>query len=216
MKPIFYGIKNQDKVEIYAEKVKNLGLKGSQAELVTRQGSIEIEVLIPGRHNLYNALAAAGVGLVLGMDLEEIQHGIHQARTIGGRSNLLEAHGMVIIDDCYNANPTSMRASIDLLRQGTGRTVAVLGDMGELGADEKQLHYEVGAYAAQSKIDALFCTGNLSKEMANGAKGCEVHYFATKEEMLPALLDYLKEGDTVLVKASHFMDFAKVVERIAT
>lgn len=84
----------------------------------------------------------------LGLDVEQICAGIKKAQTIGGRTNLIHANDMLIIDDCYNANPVSMRASIDVLTQAKGRMIAVLGDMGELGADEKRLHYEVGAYAA--------------------------------------------------------------------
>lgn len=205
--------------DIYMDEVENLGLKGSRAHLHTPKGSIPVEIPIPGEHHLYNAMAAAGVGLTLGLTLEEIKTGMASAQTIGGRSNLIRANGMLIIDDCYNANPISVKAAIDLLKSGSRRTIAVLGDMGELGEREKQLHYEVGAYAARAEIDVLICVGTLSREMEQGAidagGNTQVFYFSTKEEMLPQLLDMVEEGDTILVKASHFMEFSKVVEKLS-
>ncbi len=239
--PLFYGLERtadgagQSLLSISMDKIENLGLKGTRAMLHTPAGDTQVEIPIPGSHNLYNAMAAAGAGLALGLTLSEIQQGIAAARTIGGRSNLIEAGGHLIIDDCYNANPMSMRASLDVLKHGLKRTIAVLGDMGELGQQEKQLHYEVGAYAAKAGIDMLFCVGTLSAEMAKGArdalrkkaavgsetakeqsktKDTQVFYYATKEEMLPNLLGMVQEGDTILVKASHFMDFSKVVEAL--
>lgn len=224
-KPVFYGMEQQafsmdgrEQHDIYMNELENLGLKGSRARLHTPQGEIQVEVPIPGQHNLYNAMAAAGVGLKLGLSLEEIRQGMAKVQTIGGRSNLIEAGGMMIIDDCYNANPVSMKASIDVLKNGLKRTIAVLGDMGELGMNEKQLHYEVGVYAAEKEVDVLICVGELSREMAQGAKAVgsrtQVFHYVTKEEMLPQLMKLVQEGDTILVKASHFMAFAEVVEKL--
>lgn len=205
--------------EIYMDQVENLGLKGSRAQLHTPKGMVEVEIPIPGAHNLYNAMAAAGVGLKLGLTLEELKEGIGKAQTIAGRSHLIEADGMVIIDDCYNANPMSMKASLDVLKAGHGRTIAVLGDMGELGEQERQLHYEVGAYAAKAGIDVLFCVGELSREMERGAVKAgglkHVFYAETRDIMLPKLLAFVKPGDTILVKASHFMEFPEVVRQLA-
>lgn len=215
IRPVFYGFQN---TEIYADKIENFGLKGTGVDIHTPEGVIRAHIPIPGQHNIFNAMAAAGVARCLGMELGEIKSGIEKAETIGGRTNLMEIGGLLLIDDCYNANPVSMRASLDVLSNGLARTVAVLGDMGELGENERQLHYEVGAYVAEKQIDALFCSGPLSKEMANGAcdanDWCEVFHFDAKEEMLEHLLKYLQEGDTVLVKASHFMDYPKVVEAV--
>ena len=220
IRPVFFGLGGQGKTgrQIYADEIENLGLKGIKAKIHTPEGSFLADIKAPGEHNVFNAMAATGVGLALGMGLEEIQSGIRHAQTIKGRTNLIEAGGILVIDDCYNANPVSMRAALEVLSHGFARTVAVLGDMGELGDDEKQLHYEVGEYAAEKQIDAIFCAGALSVETARGASDsndwCEVFYFETKEEMLPYLLEYLQEGDTVLVKASHFMDFPKIIEAI--
>lgn len=217
--PVFYAIEgeNQREIDITASGIENLGLKGMKAQLHTSKGELNVHIPIPGKHNIYNAMAATGVGMVLGLTQEEIKAGIESVETIGGRTNLLDINGMVVIDDCYNANPVSMRASIDVLKNGLDRKIAVLGDMGELGEKEKQLHYEVGQYVAESKIDTLFCAGTLSEEMAKGAEengNCQVYYFKTRDEMLSELLQYLKTGDTVLVKASHFMEYPKIVEAV--
>lgn len=220
------------KLSIFMDEVENLGLKGTRAKLHTPKGDITVEIPIPGSHNLYNAMAAAGVGLSLGLTLSEIREGIANAKTISGRTNLVKVGGVLIIDDCYNANPMSMRASLDVLKNALGRTIAVLGDMRELGEEEKRHHYEVGAYAVKAGVDILFCVGALSKEMERGAREAlarrenktvqaqredgtmQIYYYDTRDKMLPKLLAVVKAGDTVLVKASHFMDFARVVEAL--
>lgn len=222
VRPWFYGFPHEKEdggtqKEICADEIENLGLKGVKAQIHTPQGAIKVHIPLPGEHNLYNAMAAAGVGLFLGMGLAQIKAGIEHTETIGGRSNLMEIGKMLVIDDCYNANPVSMRASLDVLSYGLGRTVAVLGDMGELGENEKHLHYGVGAYAAEKKIDAIFCAGTLSQELARGARAAgagQVFSYDGREEMTARLLAYLRDGDTVLVKASHFMDYPQVVDAI--
>lgn len=221
-KPVhFYGVGEQSDFgitkSIYATDIQNHGLKGMQAQIHTPQGVFETQIPIPGEHNVYNALAATAVGLQLGLSLAEIAQGIASVQTIAGRANLLHVKEMTVIDDCYNANPVSMKASIDVLAHTPGRRIAVLGDMGELGADEKELHKGVGEAVAQSGIDALFCTGTLAAEYADAAAAnpaCDVHYEKTRDGLIAALLGYVKPGDTILVKASHFMEFPKVVEAL--
>ena len=150
-KPVFYGIKGRNLCEtsVCADAVTEHGLEGMTAEFHTPQGDMEVFIPIPGEHNVYNALAATCVAEQLGLSMDEIKCGIA---------------------DCYNANPVSMKASLDVLSKAGGRKIAVLGDMGELGEDEKQLHYEVGIYAGTLPIDLLFCVGTLSGKLAEGAK----------------------------------------------
>ncbi len=230
---VFYGIGKEPKTDengmpmaeksIYATDVRNLGFEGMKADIHTPQGVFAAGITIPGEHNVYNALAATAVGLELGLTLDEMKKGILEAKTIAGRTNLIKVHGMEVIDDCYNANPVSMEAALDVLSHAKGRTIAVLGDMGELGENEKELHYGVGRCVAEKKIHTLFCAGNLAREYKAGAEnrwnkeeetGCETYYFEERDDMIKALRSYVQEGDSILVKASHFMDFPKVVEAL--
>ena len=203
---------------VYATDVVNLGFEGMKATIHTSKGEMKVHISIPGEHNVYNALAATAVGLELDLSLEEIKKGIEEAKTIAGRTNLVKSNGMNIIDDCYNANPVSMAAALDVLSHATGRTIAVLGDMGELGENEKALHFGVGECVGEKKIHTLFCAGELAAEYKKGAQSvnpeCDIHYFKTRTEMEVALKSYVKAGDSILIKASHFMDFPKVVETL--
>ena len=154
----------------------------------------------------------------LGLTCEEMKRGIESVQTIGGRSNLIHKNGVTIIDDCYNANPVSMKASIDVLSKAPGRKIAVLGDMGELGAEEKQLHYMVGEHFAGKGIDALYCAGILSQEIAKAVRAnssaTEVHHYEDKADLIKDLVKEVQSGDTVLVKASHFMGFPEIVKKL--
>ena len=164
---------------------------------------------------VYNALAATAVATVMGLSDEEIAGGISSVEPVGGRSHVIHEDKVTIIDDCYNANPVSMKAAIDLLSMANTRKVAILGDMFELGSNEKALHEEVGTYAAYKKIDCIICVGNLCRHMYDGVKAVEsdsrAYYFEDRDIMLEHLGEILHTGDTVLVKASHGMHFEKIV-----
>lgn len=122
------------------------------------------------------------------------------------------------MDDCYNANPMSMKASLGVLADAAGRKVAILGDMGELGGEERQLHEEVGRFAAELDIPVFFCVGALCRCMAETIRqlgpGKQVITADTVDEALEALKGVIRAGDTVLVKASHAMHFEKIVEAL--
>lgn len=210
----FFGLSNQE----YSATDIVSQLTGVQAKLIGPKWESSVRIPIPGQHNVYNALAAMVAAEHLGMSREEILSGIEHVATIDGRNNFIQKNGITVIDDCYNANPVSMRASLEVLSHASGRTIAVLGDMGELGAEEASLHYQVGEAVAEFGIDVLFTAGELSKEMIRAVEvaDCttEVYGFDTKEEMMSQLKTIVKKGDTILVKASHFMDFPKVVEAL--
>ena len=171
---------------------------------------------IPGHHMVYNALAGALVGKELGLTDEEIKAGIESLVPVSGRNNLIETESLMIIDDCYNANPISMKASIDVLATADTRKVAILGDMFELGENEKELHREVGKYVAEKDIDLVICIGALSEYTAQGASysNSEVRYFETKADFLSVVQNFLKKNDTVLVKASNGMKFPEIVDTL--
>ena len=201
--------------DVFAENVENLGLDGLRCDISTPAGKFSAHIHIPGMHMVYNALAGTCVGLACGLTLDEIQEGIEGAQTISGRNNIIHTENYTIMDDCYNANPVSMKASLDVLATALGRKVAILGDMGELGADEASLHYTVGEHAAKKQIDLLLCVGTLSEEIVKGAKSVNpemnAYLFASKEELLAKLPELLADKDSILIKASHFMQFEKIV-----
>ncbi len=197
-----------------ADGIVTHGLSGTEAVLHFPGEDCTVTIPIPGAHNLYNACAAACVGDALGLTHAQIRAGIAAARTLNGREHVIEANGITILDDCYNASPDAMRASLDVLATAEGRRIAVLGDMLELGKQARELHREVGVYAAESGIDRVYCTGELARELADAAAtdGCEAMHFETKEELLRRLLTDIREGDIVLVKASHGMEFSFLVD----
>lgn len=213
-KPLFYG--TDKKFNLYGENVTSLGLKGTFFTVNFMNGkSYEIYVRIPGKHMVYNSMAAAVVGEVLGMQPEEIKKGIEKIRAVKGRNNVIETKHYTIIDDCYNANPVSIKAAIDVLSDAHGRKVAVLGDMFELGSEEIQMHMEVGEYAAKKKIDLLICIGELSENTFKAAKDKGISnalYYKTKEEFLDEAGKILNKSDNILIKASHGMEFSKLVD----
>jgi UDP-N-acetylmuramoyl-tripeptide--D-alanyl-D-alanine ligase len=172
---------------------------------------------------VYNALAGTAAGLVYGLTAEEIRRGIESYTPLSGRFKILKDGKYTVIDDCYNANPGSVKASLDVLSEALGRRVAILGDMGELGANEKLHHEEVGAYAAEKKIELICCVGARSSAMAQAAEkylalhpeaGGRVLYYPDLPQLLEALDGILEEKDTILVKASHSMEFGKIVSAL--
>ena len=215
-RPIYFGL--NEEFPLYADEIESKGLKGIACRIHTPKGTFSVVVPIPGHHMVYNALAGTAVGLAYGMELSEIQKGIESLQSLSGRFHIIENEKYTIVDDCYNANPVSMKASIDVLAAAPGRKIAVLGDMGELGENEQELHAMVGEHFEGKGIDALFAAGALSENLAQAVRKCsketEVHYFKTKDELMEELLPYVKSGDTVLVKASHFMGFTEVVGQL--
>ena len=225
---IHFGIagKDSEDLTVFADQVSPMGIKGIRAMFHTPAGNFQAMVPSPGEHSLMNALAATAAGLVYGLTTEEIQAGIASYQAISGRFHVIETENYTIIDDCYNANPVSMKASLSVLAYASGRSVAVLGDMGELGEHEMALHAEVGRFAAENGIDAIYCAGARMKHLADaarvegehiplsGGKRPEICHFEDKAALLEALPDLLKKGDTILVKASHFMGFEEIVKTL--
>lgn len=216
IRPIFFGIESGR--AIYADEIMPCGLKGISCRIHAGEDSFSVVVPIPGQHMVYNALAATAVGITMGLSLEQIKRGIEKLQSLGGRFHMIEKNGMVIIDDCYNANPVSMKASLDVLKDAKGRKVAILGDMFELGENEAELHAGVGVHAAKNAIDLLICVGSNSRYIAEAAfetGGCgEVLQVPTLDALLEVLPKLVQEGDSILVKASHGMHFEKVVARL--
>lgn len=216
IKPVFFGLESNR--EIFASEIESQGLRGSTCRIHTPKGEFRANIPLPGRHMIMNALAGTAVGLEMGLTLEEIQKGIGKVEALSGRFHMIEHKGMLIVDDCYNANPVAMKASLDVLKDAEGRKVAILGDMFELGENENELHAGVGTHASKNQIDLLICVGERCRHMAEAAfegGGCgEVISIPTLDALLETLPKLVQSGDTILVKASHAMHFEKVVERL--
>lgn len=225
--PIFFG--KGENCHVRAVNVENYGLDGSAA-CVDEKGLYEsgllsagqdknftakwqVRIHVPGEHMVMNAMAAVTVGSVLGMSAEEMSAGIAKTASVGGRSNIIRDEKLTVIDDCYNANPVSMKAAIELLETANTRKVAILGDMFELGEDEKKLHHEVGSFIIHKNIDAVICIGTLTEEIYLAAKkgSAQCYYFKTKQDMMSQADQLIRENDTVLIKASHGMEFNQLV-----
>jgi len=215
--PYFFGLDRDDvstEKTAVATHIQNHGLFGSDFKMTLFGQELPASVPLPGQHMVINALAAATVGKLLGMEEEDILKGIASVQATGGRSNIMKLADKTVIDDCYNANPVSMKAAIDLLMMAQGRKVVILGDMFELGTDELALHREVGMYAAMARLDGMTFIGNLSKEMYEGAMKLRAmpQYYPDKEAFFAAHKPKDFADATVLVKASHGMHFEEIVE----
>lgn len=213
-RPIFYGIETDR--DVMALKYESQGILGTNVEIKYYDKIINTLIPIPGFHMIYNAMAAICIGAHFGMSLDEIDRGIRNLKAIGGRNNIFVSNEITVIDDCYNANPMSMKASLNVLAQAKGRKVAILGDMFELGENTIALHKEVGYAAASNNIDLVIAIGSLAKNIADAAKekGCKTIYFENKEDFENNLFDYISKGDNVLIKASNGMKFKTIVEKL--
>lgn len=180
----------------------------------------EVQLGLRGMHNVSNACQAAAVGLALHLPLETIACALAASVPESGRQEVVEARGgFTIINDAYNANPDSMRASLATFSSLAvkGKRYAVLGDMGELGDFAPACHRGVGEYAAAKDIDLLICVGELSAHIAEGALAAgmsadRVCHVSAVPDVLRELDVLLEPGDAVLVKASHFMELTRIVE----
>ena len=198
--------------------VRTDGTEGVLCDITNPDGAFSAYIPAFGSHMVLGALPAAIAARLLGLTDEEIERGLLKYAPVGGRANIQETGYIRIINDCYNANPNSMAASLASLSEVEGRKVAILGDMKELGAASRDLHRSIGDLAGQYKIDSLICLGAeaefIYKGFIAGGYETEAWHFPMKEAMFSVLPRLIKEGDTVLVKASHSMGFDEVVEEL--
>lgn len=206
---------NEDN-DIYVSDIDERGLEGIAFTAVTASGELKALVRVPGRHMVLNAMAAAAVGLIYGMNLDSIAKGIDAYEPLSGRFSIKKGNGLTVIDDVYNASPTAMKSSIDALSLAQGRKVCILGDMLELGDSSRVKHLSVGRYASDKDIDLIIAVGRQAEAIAEGSSenGSETAYFEDQESLIEKIGYLIKEGDTVLVKASRGMHLEKTVERL--
>ncbi|WP_430459952.1 UDP-N-acetylmuramoyl-tripeptide--D-alanyl-D-alanine ligase [Thalassolituus sp. LLYu03] len=188
-------------------------LSGSRFVLAFKGQQWPAELPLPGVHNVRNALAVAAAAFALGMSGDEITSGLKKAVAVGGRLQWLDGvNGQRILNDAYNANPASVRAAIDVLKQAENSWL-VLGDMAELGADELALHASVGAYAREQGIKHLVATGNRCRQ-ATDAFGAGAHWFASREEVVRFLQQQTRDQDVLLIKGSRSAGMDEVVHAL--
>jgi len=174
---------------------------------------------VHGIHNVTNALAAAAVGTALTLSGSMIAQGLSRFRPAAMRSQIVTHHGVHIINDCYNANPASMKAALQLLAQWSParERIAVLGDMLELGPESGQLHQDVGQFLATQRLSRLIVCGTLGRDIAEGARrsgmaGSQIEEVVDAAAAADHLKRTVRQGDVVLVKASRGMKMEQVVQ----
>lgn len=176
--------------------------------------TVEITLQVPGRHNIYNALAAAAAATAAGISTSSIAEGLHSFRGVPGR--LQKKTGLnrsVLIDDTYNANPDSMQAALNVLAEMPGKKILIMGDMGELGADTATFHHRIGQQAASAGVDILLALGESSRQAVAGF-GRGAQHFADLDTLLEKAKSCLDEHVFILVKGSRFMQMERVIEQL--
>lgn len=204
--------------EVRITEIADHGVEGITCTVVTKKDTYPLAVPAPGAYMAYSASIAVAVGEELGLSRDEIISGVAAYAPAGSRMRVVRLpEERVILDDCYNANPQSVTAALEVLaKTECDRRVAVLGDMGELGDLTDQAHYNIGALAAMLGIDQVLAIGEKAAKIADGAaqSGGEVMRFDTKEEAVTVLKEQLGPGTAMLVKASHSMHFGELVEQL--
>lgn len=216
-KALTFGLEPSN--QVYADRIENMGLDGIRCRIHADGQEIDTAIPLPGMHMVYNAMAGASVGFALGLSPEQVKAGIEALKPLSGRSNILHTERYTLLDDCYNANPVSMCAMLDVLDFAITRKVAILGDMGELGAEEAAMHASVGEHLKNLHIDVVVTIGTLSEAIhlaaLRAAPQTECLHFADRDSFLAKAGDILKDGDSILVKASHSMEFGHIIDALS-
>jgi len=181
--------------------------------LIAPAGRTQIELRLAGMHNVLNATGAAAAAMTAGATLEQVRHGLAGMRAVAGRLQFKLARAAWIIDDSYNANPSSMHAAVDVLVSLTGRRWLVIGDMGELGDHAERSHVELGRYARAQGVDRLFATGPLSA-LAVEAFGAGAEWFADTVSLAAAIEPQLAADVRILIKGSRMNRLERVVDHL--
>ena len=215
---VLYGLHDFGEGIPHAEAIILDALGRPSFRLCSGEACEQVSLRLTGRHNVINALAAAAVGHYFGLSLGMIREGLEKLQPGTGwkRMEFQDAGGVVIINDTYNANPDSVRLALDLLGElpCTGRKIAVLGDMLELGSSAELEHGKIGRYIQQSMIDLLFTFGDLSRLYAAGNQSRLYGHFESRQALSRALADLAVPGDAVLFKGSRGMKLEEAADAL--
>lgn len=201
--------------DVHAENVKVRDDGCCSFTLCCALGRADVDLQIPGEHNVSNACAAAAAALALGAGLKDVQKGLNEYKTYQGRLHVSNINNLTLIDDSYNASVNAVFAAIDTLKNMSGRRIMVLGEMGELGDMAEELHREVGRRFRDSGIDMLLTLGDLTRytveEAGDGAK-----FLPNRGDLYNTIDQTIARGEriTVLVKGAHYMKMNEIAEYI--
>lgn len=215
-KVIYFGTKRGD---IKASNLVSLGKQGIIFDVVGKYGNFSCKVSLPGLHNVYNALVAIAIGLEMGISKEDICESLLEIKPPCQRLEFKKAlSGALVVDDTYNASPDSVKASLNILSDldNSGKKVAILGDMLELGKYSQDAHKDVGKYAA-SKVDKLVTIGRYSEKMAEGAiegnlNEDDIFIYYTVDEAMEQIEKIVKDCNIILIKASRALELERVTK----
>jgi UDP-N-acetylmuramoyl-tripeptide--D-alanyl-D-alanine ligase len=199
---------------IYAQDIHYAANGCARFTLVFPKGRVDIELHVPGAHNVSNAIAAASCTYAVGISLEQIQAGLQSFRGVSGRLTFLQAKNhAVVIDDSYNANLRSSLAALDVLAKRPGRRIFVFGDMGELGPWSQAHHHDVGRAAQASGIEVLMTYGKHSA-LASEAFGENAKHYHDRQALVADLLSQMNEQTTVLIKGSRSSRMEEIIQQL--
>ncbi len=220
-----YGIENTD-CDLIAENVEK-SENGTRFQVTVDGETYTVEIGVPGVHHVYNALAAIITGYLYSVPVEEIISGIEKFKPSGMRQDICELSNKIIIRDCYNASPTSMKSGLEVLTvtkpkdaDAECRRVAVLGDMLELGDFAKDAHFDVGTLCSEYGVDCLVAIGPNAKYVAEGAiaggfSSPELYVFYDNTSAIEHISEIVRPNDVILFKGSRGMRLEEVADYIA-
>lgn len=214
---IFFGMNGS-----YPYKFEDISFHSADTEFTLVTDNFKDTVLIPclGMHNVYNALAAIGVAVELGIHFEDIKRGLMKFKNVGMRQQIFNLGDIVLIDDSYNASPDSVKSSAKILRNinSEGKNVLVIADMLELGARSKDIHFDTGRYIAIEGVDVLITIGPNAKYLSDGAlsvkSDLQSYHCNENKEAFEILKNILEKNDKVLVKGSRGMHTDEISAKI--
>jgi UDP-N-acetylmuramoyl-tripeptide--D-alanyl-D-alanine ligase len=211
---VTYGVEHD--AEYRATNIRDRGLLGTRFTLVAEGAQRELELVLPGRHNLDNLLAAIATARAVGISWEGIERGVREVKPAYHRGVIIPWKGATIYDDTYNSNPYALKRTLELMTQAEAkRRVAVIGDMLELGEQELQFHRDAGLGIPRS-IDVVVGVGKRTRALLDGAREAgfaesALHHFETAQEAGEFLKGEIREGDLVLIKGSRGVGLDKAV-----
>ena len=214
VRPVWFSLENQQ-ADVYASDIQETADGMLFILEDAENGSFAVRLPLPGRHNIGDALAAYCAATRLGLDARRAARALQNFSQTGMRQHIVKIHGVTVIEDCYNANPDSMHAALEMFKKyPCRRRFALLGDMLELGAVSEQAHADVGAQVAADDIYCLITLGSAARRIAitAAAKGQKTIHANSHREAADALLSRVQPGDAVLVKASRAIALEKALQ----